>query len=217
VDLSQYKELGIWLGAIVTLMIGTYLYKENPLFRLAEHLMVGLSAGFSLTSSWTQWVVPTMKTHILAEGKYLYFIPVLFGLMIYFQYFPKLSWLARFPMSWYVGYGSGYVLALNPAPFMGQVINSFQRFTVLDKTGALKFGPTLNNVIFWCFLMSALSYFVFTISREKNKIVAYPAWLGRWVIMVALGAAFGNTVMARISLFIGRLTFLFRDWLHVVK
>jgi hypothetical protein len=34
--------------------------------------------------------------------------------------------------------------------------------------------------------------------------------------MVAFGAAFGYTVMARISLLIGRMQFLLGDWLHLM-
>ena len=35
--------------------------------------------------------------------------------------------------------------------------------------------------------------------------------------MVGFGASFGYTVMARISLFIGRLQFLLGDWLGIIK
>ena len=31
--------------------------------------------------------------------------------------------------------------------------------------------------------------------------------------MISFGASFGYTIMARLSLLIGRVTFLFRDWL----
>ncbi len=31
--------------------------------------------------------------------------------------------------------------------------------------------------------------------------------------MIAFGAMFGNTVMARLSLFIGRMQFLLQDWI----
>ncbi|MHB9059807.1 MAG: hypothetical protein ACYC53_13430, partial [Bacillota bacterium] len=85
---------------------------------------------------------------------------------------------------------------------------------VTAKGGGIIFTQTLNNVLFWVFLLTALSYFFFTVKRE-NKLVGWPAWFGRWVIMVGLGAAFGNTVMARISLFIGRLQFLFINWLQI--
>ncbi|MBC7286752.1 MAG: hypothetical protein H5T86_01665 [Armatimonadetes bacterium] len=36
--------------------------------------------------------------------------------------------------------------------------------------------------------------------------------VGIWFLMVAFGAGFGNTVMARLSLLIGRIEFLRYEW-----
>jgi hypothetical protein len=36
-------------------------------------------------------------------------------------------------------------------------------------------------------------------------------------MMVAFGALFGNVVMSRISLLIGRVQFLLGDWLHIIR
>ncbi len=206
------SDYGVWLGAILTFFILSYLYKENPFFRFAEHLFVGVATGFGMTGDWDQYLKPAITKDIIKDGKFWEILPILFGLLIYFQFFPKLSWLARFPMSWWVGYGSGYVLAFSPAPFITQINNSFQRFAVDGSP-----GQTINNIIFWVMLMGTLCYFVFTVNREKNKVFGYPAWIGRWAIMIGLGAAFGGTVMARISLFIGRLQFLLGNWLGAVK
>ena len=35
--------------------------------------------------------------------------------------------------------------------------------------------------------------------------------------MIAFGASFGYTVMARVSLLIGRIQFLLHDWLGVIQ
>jgi hypothetical protein len=35
--------------------------------------------------------------------------------------------------------------------------------------------------------------------------------------MIGFGASFGNTVMARVSLLIGRVQFLLTDWIHIIK
>jgi hypothetical protein len=35
--------------------------------------------------------------------------------------------------------------------------------------------------------------------------------------MITFGAAFGYTVMGRMSLLIGRLDFLLADWLHLIR
>ena len=41
--------------------------------------------------------------------------------------------------------------------------------------------------------------------------------MGRWLLMIAFGAIFGSTVMARMALLTYRVWFLLYDWLHVAK
>lgn len=44
--------LSVWVGALITLCCFSFLYRDNPFYRFAEHLFVGVSAGyyFSLIS-----------------------------------------------------------------------------------------------------------------------------------------------------------------------
>jgi hypothetical protein len=71
----------------------------------------------------------------------------------------------------------------------------------------------LDNLLFVIILVSVLSYFLFSIDQQ-NLLLRRTAQTGRWVMMIGFGAIFGSTVMARLSLFIGRLLFLFGDWIH---
>lgn len=72
-----------------------------------------------------------------------------------------------------------------------------------------------SNIIYVVGTFTALVYFLFTL--EKKGVQGKISSMGRWVMMVAFGAAFGNTVMARVSLFLGRMQFLLGDWLHMIK
>ena len=49
--------IGIWIGVGVSLFMYSFLYKDNPLFKFAEHLFVGVSAGYGLCVTWylTLW------------------------------------------------------------------------------------------------------------------------------------------------------------------
>jgi len=71
----------------------------------------------------------------------------------------------------------------------------------------------LDNVLFAAILVCVLTYFLFSFEHQ-SLLVRRAAQTGRWVMMIGFGAIFGSTVMARLSLFIGRLLFLFRDWIH---
>ena len=39
---------GIWVGAFLTLAIYSFLYKDNPVYRLAESIFVGISLGYEI-------------------------------------------------------------------------------------------------------------------------------------------------------------------------
>ena len=63
-------------------------------------------------------------------------------------------------------------------------------------------------------VLATLTYFFF--SREHKGVLKWSSKTGIIYVMVGFGASFGFTVMARISLAIGRFYFLFRDWLGVL-
>jgi len=63
-------------------------------------------------------------------------------------------------------------------------------------------------------VVTTLLYFFF--SKEHKGIWKLGARTGIVYIMVGFGASFGFTVMARVSLVIGRMMFLLRDWLHII-
>ena len=45
----MFAAIGIWVGIGLTLCIYSFLYKDNPFFRFAEHLFVGVSVGVFIT------------------------------------------------------------------------------------------------------------------------------------------------------------------------
>jgi len=54
VSLHVTHDVGIWVGALLTLCIFSFLYKDNPLYKFAERLFVGVTAGnYSALYLWT--------------------------------------------------------------------------------------------------------------------------------------------------------------------
>lgn len=64
-------------------------------------------------------------------------------------------------------------------------------------------------------MIFTLIYFYF--SKEHKGALGVGAKIGIWFMMVSFGASFGYTIMARVSLLIGRVYFLMHDWLRVVR
>jgi hypothetical protein len=59
--------------------------------------------------------------------------------------------------------------------------------------------------------LSVLVYFFF--SLEHRGFVGGVSRVGIYTLMIAFGASFGYTIMARVSLLIGRMQFLMFDWI----
>ena len=53
--MDSMDVFGVWLSVFLTLSIFSYLYKDNPFYKAAEHLYIGVSAGYiAVMSYWTQ-------------------------------------------------------------------------------------------------------------------------------------------------------------------
>lgn len=215
--LTQINHLDIWLTAFFTLALFSFLYKDNPFYKLAEHIFAGLSAGYYFglyfkSSIWDKLVDPL---YVDFWGNLPVLIPAMLGMMMLtrltpFWRIPDISWMSRWGLALTVGTTAGIFLTSRlHGRVMPQVLATFKYF---DGSGG-------DGGVMWLFLgllsfvgvVSTLIYFYFSFSHKGA--IGGIARVGIWFIMVSFGAQFGYTVMARISLLIGRTSFLIDDWL----
>jgi len=192
----------LWLAAFFTIACYTFPFGDNPVYRFVEHVFVGTSAGYMVTANWFNWIKPNIAE--IGKGKYLLIVPFILGLLIYTRYIKSIAWMSRIAIAFNLGVASGFILAKDIKPnIITQVIATFKPLN------------SINNILLVFGVIVSLIYFLFTI--EQKGFVGMAARAGRWVMMIALGAAFGSTVMARVSLFLGRVQFLMTEWLFIVK
>ncbi len=201
----------IWLSALLTLAIFSFLFRDNILYQFAEHLFVGMSAGYLIAITWHNQMVPNLFEPLFIQGNLVYIIPLLFGLCYFARFIPKMGYLVRLPIAFLLGWGSGAII---PAIFQRDILKQTQG-TLLVKEAFLKWDTGLWAIIMLVGVISVLIYFFF--SKERKGIMKPAANLGIIFLMLGFGASFGYTVMSRISLLIGRLQFLLGDWLGIIK
>jgi len=201
----------VWVAAILTLAIFSFLYKENPFYRFAEHLFVGISAGYGVAIYWNNSIMPNLVQPLFQQHQLIYIIPLILGVMYLFRFVPKLGYLILFPMAFLLGFGNGTALA----PTVQAEILKQMQSAIADVTNVHGGMSLLWGIVSFVGVIATLSYFFF--SREQKGALKFSAKVGIWFIMIGFGASFGNTVMARVSLLIGRVQFLLTDWIHVIK
>ncbi|MGI6642915.1 MAG: hypothetical protein ACOX3V_02730 [Bacillota bacterium] len=203
----------IWLAALISIGIYSYLYKENPFFRACEHIYLGLSLAHLAVMGWTN--IRDLGLNELAQGNYLVLIPLVLGILLFTRFSPKISWLSRYSLAYFVGVASGVTITgVIDAGIISQI------------RGAVVPLKDINSVVAFLCNIAAITTFFFIVGAERSngkvhnpyltKIIQRSGLAGRVVLMVSFGAVFGTTVMARLGLFIPRLTFLFSDWIHLI-
>lgn len=186
------------IAAVLTLCVLSFLYRENPFYRFAEHLAVGVSAGYWViilyNQSFTAKVLEPLKA-----GNPLPLVPCLLGLLLFTRLFGKIGWVSRIPMAYMLGVGSGVEIPLILQTYVLQQVHSTMR--------PVGFGPvTFVNLLIALAVICGIAYFFFS-TRHSGAFGAVTR-IGIWILMIGFGTTFGFTVMGRISLLLGRVNFL---------
>ena len=69
------------IGLILTLMVFSYLIGDNPLFRIAVYLFIGVASGYAATIVWHNVLVPKLFQPLAALNP-LSFVSLLFAVSL---------------------------------------------------------------------------------------------------------------------------------------
>jgi len=211
--------IGIWIGAIGTLALFSLIYRENWLYRLFEHMFIGLAAGYTIKAAWdeileTQWWNPMVH-----DGQWPWVFALFGGFLFYTIFTKRYNWMSRISIGVLLGFAAGQAFQATANLYIPQIRGSFKPLWVNEGmlragSGLTPLGQSLNNILFVVIIVTVMTYFFFSF-EQRNKVVQGTARTGRLMLMFAFGAIFGSTVMARMALLIDRVWFLMHDWLGI--
>lgn len=219
---------GIWLAAFLTLCIYSFLYRDNPFYRFAEYLFIGISVGYYIVIYIHQGFIPFAWEPFWAAVKPFWpgipreagwiglikLIPIALGLLFFGGLSPRHTWLIRYPSAVLVGFGSGISIPLMLQTFIfEQTRGTVEPFAAIN-AGTLSPWGILEAILMLIGVACTLTYFFFSV--EHRGPVKWLSKVGIAFLMIGFGAAFGNTVMGRVALLIQRVDFLLNDWIGMI-
>lgn len=203
------------IAFLFTVMILSYLIGDNPLFRVAIYIFVGISAGYVAVVAWWQVLWPNVVLPALTgtpAQKILLAVPVLLGGLLLMKAWPPLTRLGMPAMGLLVGAGAAVALggAVNGTllPQVNATITAFdpKKFTSIESL--------IDALFILAGLVTTLVYFHFGArvtadgSVRRFRLIELTAFAGSIFVAVTLGVLFAGVYSAALTALIERVHFL---------
>lgn len=213
----NWNIIGAWVAVGLTLFIFSFLYKDNPLYKLGEHIYVGVTIGYTVVLA----VFQSLKLMVWEPFKKLWVenklfdiemikivVPVILGILLLTRFIPKIGWISRWAFAYIIGFGAGLVIprAIHSL-ILKQTQSTVQPIIAKTPEGVIDIYPKtivsdISNLILIVGVLTVLIYFFFSIEHKGSIKTA--AKVGIVFLMVYFGASYGATAMGRLSLLYGR-------------
>jgi hypothetical protein len=192
-ELTTVDLVGAWISIFLTLCILSFLYEDNPVYKLAEHLFLGVSIGISITEIYYGVFKPNLLLK-LGNGRLLSLVPLVLLAMLFFKVSRKWSWVARTPIAFIVAAYAGVKLTGEAnANLMTQVAQTMPDLSASWAAHGLwdwqaDGAGVLSDVILVVGLVACLVHFYF--SRVPATVTRYGA---RAAVFAGVGTTFFAT------------------------
>lgn len=211
---------GTLVAVVLTLCVFSYLLGDNVLYRLAEHIFVGVAVGYAVVVAFhavlaAKLLIPLSKALGEGDSNQVLFlaIPLVLGLLLLTKPFKSISWLGSLSVAFLLGVGAALAIA---GALLGTLLP--QADATADLANYVEdYGPGLglfSGIVALVGTIGVLLHFYFSAGQEgrlaglRAGLVRLWGGLGRWFILVAFGAILATTFVSRLSLLAGRVQFL---------
>lgn len=214
--------VGAIVGIILTLLVLSYLLGDNPGFRFAVHLFIGVSAGLAGAVVLRTVIVPYILLPLidfsdLSAWLQAVFLLILSGMLL-LKLSPRLGKLGNIPMAYVAGVGAAVVLSGAVVgtifPQVSAASDLIDLRTLPTDTPLASLGGLINRFIAVVGTVATLAYFHFSARTVPNAPAARPEWIeyaariGQVFIAVALGAVFAGVFSAALAAWVDRWNFI---------
>jgi hypothetical protein len=210
------ESVGFIVGVILTLLIYSYLVGDNPLYRIAVHMLVGVSAGYAAVVIIQRVIMPVI-TDAQANPQLSainWLIPLIFFLLLFLRRLPKLGWISNLALALLVGVGTAVAL-------VGALTG-----TLIPQTISFAAPTATYGIIIALLTICTLVSFQFTPLLQRNvsgEQWEKPRWqrlltqTGRLVLTITFGALFATLISTSLVLLADRINFYLTEFLRLLS
>ena len=209
----------IWtlVGFILTLLVFSYLFGDNPLFRLVTYLFVGVVAGYVFTVVIYQVIIPRLITPLTAGTsgeRLLALVPLVLSGLLLTKLSPRLAAVGNLPVAFLTGASAAVVVG---GAVTGTLVNQISATINLFDITAPTAEPglrLLEGILTLVGAITTLAYFQFGAKLRADQSVRRPAIveaaaaIGQVFIGITLGALFAGVFTSALSALIDRVGFI---------
>lgn len=203
-DFDALSEIGgVIVGLVLTVLVFSYVFKDNPLYRLAIHILVGVSAAYALVIVVRLVLWPTISTvsqDILDPMSLLWLVPIFLAILLLLKLIPRLAWFGNNSMAVLIAIGVATGL-------VGAVVGTLLPLVTADN------DSQLVGIAIALLTICVLFYFYSSGRLTADGNVVLPVWqryvglVGRVVITITLGALFAGALNTSLVLLVERVRY----------
>lgn len=209
VEMNLADLSGAFLGFTFTIFTLSYMIGDNPFFRVAIHIFIGVSAAFATTVTLSQVIFPQLIYPFFNADKTAMYLALAFlvpSLLLFTKLSVQFGKIGNPVVAILVGIGAATAIGGASQgtifPQISAAINVFESNHAFDAI-ILTLG-TLSTLIYFQF--NALS--IKGKSARLHTILDVINLIGKIFIAIAFGALFSGVYLAALSAFIERISFL---------
>lgn len=202
------NEFGTFIALLLVLIVFVGFFKKNPFYRLAESLLIGVSAGYFAVIWYFSVIKPAYQSAL--HGNLLILIPLISGILLFIpsdnkQIYSRIKFI---PSALIVAVTLAINIPVYFAAFLREMIRtSIIPLAAFDSYGNLQIDATINSILSIICICSVMLFLVAR-HRNNNKFTQFSGETGRFFVLVAIGSAFAYTLMSRLILFMGKVDFV---------
>ncbi len=212
--MNQDQFFWLLFSFILTIMVFSYIFGDNPLFRIATYLFIGVASAYVFVIIFYQVLIPKLFMPFFigdTNQRIIQIIPVFLSILLFFKLFKRTNSIGNISLAFLVGSGAAIILT---SAFSGTLLPMIDMITEPFSLNSLNFQKLFGGIILLLGAISSILYFQFSsIAAADNpsifsKFMHYSKKVGTIFIGITLGSIFAGVIISSVLALIERLNFI---------